>query len=655
MNKTKIPLLLSLMSCALGNTALFAVAHYRITDPAVSNSTLLQQWDAPGTAAFDLSTITAPELNLVFIIEARKTASGEVYAKSYRQGTYTNLKLELAADSDGDGMPDYWETAYGLNITVDDSGADLETPPDGLTNLEEYHFMTNPTVADTDGDFIDDGYEIDHLQDPNNSQESHADFDNDGLSAWLEYQGSMMGLAMSDLPEFEAPVDMGAYSGDQIIPKEINNQGEVVGAYGFIGTTWPNVGVFYSIPYHWSEASRTMLTLDLAQDMEKGLAIDINDSGLIVGEAEVPYQVWDDDDGEWYTYQTLKTVFWNTASSSHTVLQPPASVFPYNDTNNPFFPIKLLPNDHIFLKFNNSNNVGQSGLGRLKLLEGSSYTDLGELRASSGYQPQHYVLNDTGDLFHSTPTNTAYGNVPELKIRLDGESSSTVYTISNYLTGASHTLYGANNQRKATGQADGKPYFFEAGYFDYLVVEGPTGYGQGLSINEKNWIVGDSEAIDQLLVATLWTPHSPALDLNALIPAGSDWDLVSATAINEHGDIVGYGYREGVAQYRAFYLKAISQDDDGDGLSNDWEDFWSYTLNGSVGDILGHGDADGDNVNNYTEYLLGTYLNESDDEADLPDSQASPYDADLIIVLDDQVFEAKQRSDSISLRSHHIR
>lgn len=57
-------------------------------------------------------------------------------------------------DSDGDGMPDVWETANGLNPGFDDSA--LDPDGDGLTNLEEFTFGTNPQIADTDGDGLSD-------------------------------------------------------------------------------------------------------------------------------------------------------------------------------------------------------------------------------------------------------------------------------------------------------------------------------------------------------------------------------------------------------------------------------------------------------------------------------------------------------------------
>ncbi len=80
------------------------------------------------------------------------------------------------ADSDGDGMTGGWEVDNSLDPNADDSGDDEE--PDGLTNLEEYIHSTDPNSEDSDNDGLTDFDEINtHLTDP-----ADADSDDDGAS-----------------------------------------------------------------------------------------------------------------------------------------------------------------------------------------------------------------------------------------------------------------------------------------------------------------------------------------------------------------------------------------------------------------------------------------------------------------------------------------
>jgi hypothetical protein len=78
----------------------------------------------------------------------------------------------LAQDADGDGLPDYWESAYGLdpNDSAGDQGASGDPDQDGLTNAQEYSraVNTNPMDADTDDDGFTDGAEVIFGSDPLN-------------------------------------------------------------------------------------------------------------------------------------------------------------------------------------------------------------------------------------------------------------------------------------------------------------------------------------------------------------------------------------------------------------------------------------------------------------------------------------------------------
>lgn len=62
-------------------------------------------------------------------------------------------------DLDEDGMPNDWESSYGLN-PEDAADASTDLDEDGLTNLGEYLYGTDPLLADTDEDGFSDAEEI---------------------------------------------------------------------------------------------------------------------------------------------------------------------------------------------------------------------------------------------------------------------------------------------------------------------------------------------------------------------------------------------------------------------------------------------------------------------------------------------------------------
>lgn len=75
----------------------------------------------------------------------------------------------MAPDSDGDGLLDGWEQTHGLDPADPngDNGASGDPDNDGVPNLDEQERNTDPHNSDSDGDGISDGDEIAQGTDPN--------------------------------------------------------------------------------------------------------------------------------------------------------------------------------------------------------------------------------------------------------------------------------------------------------------------------------------------------------------------------------------------------------------------------------------------------------------------------------------------------------
>lgn len=187
-----------------------AFVHFPPNDPnggAESFRTFILEITADGTSLTTLASSGEPlavrpfaafnpNLNLAsfgdsFVVALYQERSDINGAPENAFGDFDSVVIETvtaADDSDGDGIPNGYEEANGLNPSVNDAGQDLDQ--DGLSNLAEFQRGTRANNPDSDGDGLTDRVESGSgsYVDANDTGTNplKADTDGDGLGDAVE-------------------------------------------------------------------------------------------------------------------------------------------------------------------------------------------------------------------------------------------------------------------------------------------------------------------------------------------------------------------------------------------------------------------------------------------------------------------------------------
>ena len=222
---------------------------------------------------------------------------------------------------------------------------------------------------------------------------------------------------------------------------------------------------------------------------------------------------------------------------------------------------------------NNSDVVAGFGLndGQERALRwaGTLENDLGTL---GGDVSQAYGINNLGNVvgysMNSSGNARAFlwdGSMMNPLAILDDDQDSIANRINNH-----NQVVGRIDQYICTGVgvnrsctfSGAQPFSWENGAMRGLGTLGGND-GEALGINDAGAVVGWS-TIGEGSRAFIWekTNETAAMvNLNDLIPGDSGWILTVATAINNQGQIVGYGFQNGDPNEKAFLLTPIPQED----------------------------------------------------------------------------------------------
>jgi len=297
-------------------------------------------------------------------------------------------------------------------------------------------------------------------------------------------------------------IDLGTLPGDSTSAATgINASGQVVGESG------PSLGANPGHAFLYSGGSMT--DLGTLPGGTGATASGINDAGQVVGAANLPgtYHAFLYSGG---SMTDLSTLFPGTSSVAYGI------------------------NAAVQISVTAGEGVGQN-VTTAFLYSGGSLTDLGTL---GGISSTAFGINASGQVVGWAET---IGNVEHAFLYSDG-SMTDLGTLPG---GSYSTAFGIN----AVGQVVGDGYVGNAYYHAFLYSGGSMtdlgtlggSFSLASSINASGQVVGESGTGGNVDYHAFLYSNGTMIDLNSLLPTGSGWVLNAATAINDPGQIVGYG------------------------------------------------------------------------------------------------------------------
>lgn len=320
-------------------------------------------------------------------------------------------------------------------------------------------------------------------------------------------------------PSAYCVTDLGSLNNEETRANDLNNSTEVV------GTSW--VGTFIDHPFYWKNGALQDLGTVIGGSSTS--ANRISEYGVIVGTGKDVNGV----DQAYYKFTASswwRTIFHPGDSAVgwgvNDGIQMVGTYRVFNGPEAGRHPYVFHPRFGIF----DLGQVGGAGRGEAFIINNKPQVG-GTSQA---------LVGDCGTSGNNTPViweETSFGNWNVTILPTAGRCHAGIMAIneSDVAVGFTQSLFPS-------------PVVWRHGHswIIQFLEAGDLGLGAAMDVNESGQIVGFTDA------ATLWTNTGQRHNLNNLVDA-PEWNLATATAINDQGEITGTGSLDG-AGTRAYLL-----------------------------------------------------------------------------------------------------
>ena len=501
----------------------------------------------------------------------------------------------------------------------------VDRDDDGLSDYEEYNAGTLCDQADTDGDGLPDGWELDNGLNPLLS-DADGDADGDGASNGLEYASGTDPQDAFSLPPGDGyrVVSLGTLGGTASKAAAMNQSGVIV------GSSQDSSGVWKAFSYQ----NTVMSELGSLND-SSSWAYDINDNGIAVGKSmgadgtlhSVKYDGGVIDlspyagtgwDGVTLSINNIGDVvgYYHVPAADYLCGSGPPYATCHRNQEDIGYVIYADGTTRLFYygysQYSTYSEYTKQGarmvdVAENSLLLGYEHWDacMGGSRMADPFvvESNEYHISDQGDFRPS-------------KMNELGVIAGTVLYGSYYRTPPLrfHDIALVYDSRNSTGYE-----ILQNG------VPRTNQYGKVTAINNQCDVVGFLNETPFISSESEWAVGAYRELEGMMAPEDADnWQIVEMNAVGEQVMIVGAGiYKEGSM---TAVLIVPDYDEDEDGMLGGWE--VAHGLN-PLDSTDADQDLDNDGLSNYEEYLLGIDISNADSDGDgMPDGWENDQELD---------------------------